>query len=77
MLNNKKYLFSPGFEPGTFCVLDRCDNHYTTKTSYSTYSLTSGLCNPKSQERKTINSIHALTKNITFTLKHGTALSLN
>ena len=21
----------PGFEPGTFCVLSRCDNHYTTK----------------------------------------------
>ena len=20
----------PGFEPGTFCVLGRCDNHYTT-----------------------------------------------
>ena len=27
-------MFSPGIEPGTFCVLDRCDNHYTTKTSY-------------------------------------------
>ena len=26
-------LFSPGIEPGTFCVLDRCDNHYTTKTT--------------------------------------------
>ena len=25
-------LFSPGIEPGTFCVLDRCDNRYTTKT---------------------------------------------
>ena len=21
----------PGIEPGTFCVLDRCDNHYTTE----------------------------------------------
>ena len=21
----------PGFEPGTFCVLSRCDNHYTTE----------------------------------------------
>ena len=29
----KKVMFSPGIEPGTFCVLDRCDNHYTTKTS--------------------------------------------
>ena len=28
----KKDLFSPGIEPGTFCVLDRCDNRYTTKT---------------------------------------------
>ena len=27
-------MFSPGFEPGTFCVLDRCDNHYTTKTRW-------------------------------------------
>ena len=27
-------LFSPGIEPGTFCVLDRCDNHYTTKTCW-------------------------------------------
>ena len=26
-------MFSPGIEPGTFCVLDRCDNRYTTKTS--------------------------------------------
>ena len=24
----KNLLFSPGIEPGTFCVLDRCDNHY-------------------------------------------------
>ena len=23
----------PGFEPGTFCVLGRCDNHYTTAPS--------------------------------------------
>ena len=22
----------PGIEPGTFCVLDRCDNHYTIST---------------------------------------------
>ena len=28
----KKDVFSPGIEPGTFCVLDRCDNHYTTET---------------------------------------------
>ena len=28
----KTILFPPGFEPGTFCVLDRCDNHYTTET---------------------------------------------
>ena len=28
-------LFSPGIEPGTFCVLDRCDNHYTTKTCWT------------------------------------------
>ena len=28
----KKIIISPDFEPGTFCVLDKCDNHYTTKT---------------------------------------------
>ena len=33
MTKKKKKVFSPGIEPGTFCVLDRCDNHYTTKTS--------------------------------------------
>ena len=27
-------MFSPGIEPGTFCVLDRCDNRYTTKTCW-------------------------------------------
>ena len=27
-------MFSPGIEPGTFCVLDRCDNRYTTKTAW-------------------------------------------
>ena len=27
--NKNKVL--PGFEPGTFCVLSRCDNHYTTR----------------------------------------------
>ena len=25
-------MFPPGIEPGTFCVLGRCDNHYTTET---------------------------------------------
>ena len=30
----KKIMFSPGIEPGTFRVLGGCDNHYTTKTSY-------------------------------------------
>ena len=29
-----KKLFPPGIEPGTFCVLDRCDNHYTTETAF-------------------------------------------
>ena len=27
--DKEKLLFSPGIEPGTFCVLDRCDNRYT------------------------------------------------
>ena len=27
-----KILFPPGIEPGTICVLGRCDNHYTTET---------------------------------------------
>ena len=30
--NWNKKMFPPGIEPGTFCVLDRCDNHYTTET---------------------------------------------
>ena len=29
---DKKIKVLPGFEPGTFCVLGRCDNHYTTLT---------------------------------------------
>ena len=28
----KKYLFPPGLEPGTFRVLGERDNHYTTET---------------------------------------------
>jgi hypothetical protein len=28
----EKKMFLPGFEPGTFCVWDRRDNHYTTET---------------------------------------------
>ena len=28
---NKKEVISGGIEPPTFCVLDRCDNHYTTR----------------------------------------------
>ncbi len=31
----KNNMFSPGIEPGTICVLGRCDNHYTTETNYS------------------------------------------
>ena len=27
-----KKLFLPGIEPGTFCVLDKRDDHYTTET---------------------------------------------
>lgn len=30
----KATMFPPGFEPGTFCVLDRCDNHYTMETRF-------------------------------------------
>ena len=29
---NEKNKSEPGLEPGTFCVLDRCDNHYTIRT---------------------------------------------
>ena len=35
--DKEKLLFSPGIEPGTFCVLDRCDNRYTTKTDKMQY----------------------------------------
>ena len=27
-------MFPPGIEPGTFCVLGRCDNHYTTENRW-------------------------------------------
>ena len=33
-IRKKFAMFSPGIEPGTFCVLDRCDNRYTTKTCW-------------------------------------------
>ena len=41
--NQKDFMFSPGIEPGTFCVLDRCDNHYTTKTVYDVGKISSKL----------------------------------
>ena len=28
----QKHLISGGLEPPAFCVLDRCDNHYTTRS---------------------------------------------
>ena len=31
-MHQEQNMFPPGIEPGTFCVLDRCDNHYTTET---------------------------------------------
>ena len=31
-----KDLFPPGIEPGTFCVLGRRDNRYTTETCFTT-----------------------------------------
>ena len=34
-LAKKVAMFSPGIEPGTFRMLGGCDNHYTTKTSYT------------------------------------------
>ena len=34
----KKDKVLPGFEPGTFCVLGRCDNHYTTAPTWSAAS---------------------------------------
>ena len=30
---NKKRMIAPRIELGTFCVLDRCDNHYTMRSS--------------------------------------------
>ena len=36
-------MFSPGIEPGTFCVLDRCDNRYTTKTDWEHVLIFSNL----------------------------------
>ena len=38
-LENKGVCISaPRIELGTFCVLDRCDNHYTTVTRYCSFS---------------------------------------
>ena len=34
-IKEKKSKVLPGFEPGTFCVLGRCDNHYTTAPAHS------------------------------------------
>ena len=35
MIKNKsKKMISPGFEPGTFSVLDWRDNRYTTRSCY-------------------------------------------
>ena len=31
----KNHLISGGLEPPAFCVLDRCDNHYTTRSTFS------------------------------------------
>ena len=33
-----KKLREVGIEPTTFCVLSRCDNHYTTLAAYYSYS---------------------------------------
>ena len=27
----------PGVEPGAFCVLDRCDNRYTSNSAYAEF----------------------------------------
>jgi hypothetical protein len=32
-------MFPHGIELGTFCVLDRCDNHYTTETEMFNHNL--------------------------------------
>ncbi len=32
LIKRHKNMFPPGIEPGTICVLGRCDNHYTTET---------------------------------------------
>ena len=29
-------MFPPGIEPGTLCVWNTCDNHYTTETLIAT-----------------------------------------
>ncbi len=37
MLNDKKRMIAPRIELGTFCVLDRCDNHYTMRSYNKVY----------------------------------------
>ena len=49
-------MFPPGIEPGTFCVLGRRDNRYTTETS-STLCLYYGLsCSLPQEELKSWRS---------------------
>jgi hypothetical protein len=46
--NCKNKLTSAGIEPATFCVLDRCDNRYTTKSFSPCYTLL-GSCSTRSK----------------------------
>ena len=39
-------IFSPGIESGTFCLLNRCNNHYTTKTPCRGGKKCSNFCLP-------------------------------
>ncbi len=37
MIQKQKKMIVPRLELGTFCVLDRCDNHYTIRSCLSKY----------------------------------------
>ena len=44
-----KSMFPPRFELGTFCVLDRRDDHYTTETTIATITLASTRTTPQNK----------------------------
>ena len=64
-------MFPPGIEPGTICVLGRCDNHYTTETSDQLIfrTVTSFLDSPfliYRVRQKTVTNLSLVYLNLSF-----------